>query len=449
MRPVAIVVVAVCPVAAQFKSTVPLVVAAVTVTDSKGAFIDGLSESDLILCDNNVPQTIHVEAEATPISLLVLIQATTSSSAIVGKLRQSGPLFNDLLAGEDGETALLAFSGAPRLIQDFTTDSRPLTHALHGLRFDGDRVALLDGLREGLHRLEARDQTHRRVMLVIAERRDRSSKTKLADLLRESQLQNTAIYWLTYSTFLAPFTARRKRVWDTMTDEQKSDPKRGQSGPHYYPLPEEEGLVPSDMAPGSYLSVFTALAHQATADAAALLSQATSGRTFAFLKQSGLEEAIQAVGREVHRQYIVTFQPKPDKAGVFHALRAQVKGRADLQVRTRTRLLERPVGRGSFRSPLDPDPGAIPAGRISRRAVSSPRSAPRPCRVTASTRGSSPAAPSTTAPPPSLLTARGASTARAPSGPPHRARRLSGRWKYRRAMASSSSVWPFKGVTVL
>ncbi|HKA01612.1 MAG TPA: hypothetical protein VKE70_34100, partial [Candidatus Solibacter sp.] len=62
----------------------------------------------------------------------------------------------------------------------------------------------------------------------------------------------------------------------------------------------------------------------------------TSGRTFSFVKQSGRESAIQAVGREVHRQYIVTFQPKPDQAGVFHPLRGEVKGRAELQARTRS-----------------------------------------------------------------------------------------------------------------
>jgi hypothetical protein len=45
-----------CPCWAQFKSTVPLVVAPTTVTDSKGHYVDGLSPTDLILYDNNVPR---------------------------------------------------------------------------------------------------------------------------------------------------------------------------------------------------------------------------------------------------------------------------------------------------------------------------------------------------------------------------------------------------------
>jgi hypothetical protein len=205
---------------------------------------------------------------------------------------------------------------------------------LHNLRVQGSGCALLDGVREAMRLLAARDPRRRRVMLVIAERRDRSSKTKFADLLRESQLQNTAIYWLTYSTFLTPFTNRPKRVWDRMTDEQKEDPKRMHSSK--FPTKDEEAPLPPDMAPGSLLSVFTEAFQKTKPDAATLLSEATSGRTFGFLKQSGLEEAIQAVGREVHRQYIVTFQPKLDTVGLFHRLRAEVKGRPDLQVRTRS-----------------------------------------------------------------------------------------------------------------
>jgi hypothetical protein len=37
---------------AQFKSAAPLVVAATTVTDSKGRYVDGLTLEDLILYDN-------------------------------------------------------------------------------------------------------------------------------------------------------------------------------------------------------------------------------------------------------------------------------------------------------------------------------------------------------------------------------------------------------------
>ena len=334
MRPAAILIAIVCPAIAQFKTTVPLVVAPTSVTDAKGHFIDGLTAKDLIVYDNNVPQAIQVEAFTNPISLVVVIEANTASAAVLDKLGRSGNLFTDLLAGDAGETALVAFSHNANVIQDFTVDSRPFTHALRALRSQGDGCSLLDGILEALHMLATRDAGRRRVILVIAESRDRSSKVKLSDLLRDNQLQNTAVYWLTYSTFLAPFTNRPKRVWDRMTDDEKNDPRRMQPGIKY-PRKEEEAPLPPDMAPGSLLNVFTELFHKTAPDAAALLTDTTGGRTFSFLKQSGLESAIQAVGTEVHRQYIVTFQPKLDEPGAYHSLRAEVKGKPEFQVRTR------------------------------------------------------------------------------------------------------------------
>ncbi len=41
---------------AQFETTVPLVLAPATVLDSKGHYVDGLTATDLIICDSDVPQ---------------------------------------------------------------------------------------------------------------------------------------------------------------------------------------------------------------------------------------------------------------------------------------------------------------------------------------------------------------------------------------------------------
>jgi VWFA-related protein len=333
MRLPAMLILLVCPAAAQFKSTVPLVVSPTTVNDAKGQPVDGLTAADLIVYDNNVPQTIQVETLYDPISLVVAIESSVSSISILDKLGRSGVLFTDLLAAEGGETAVLSFAGDVKLVQDFTADSTGLSRTVRALRGRGDGVAVLDAVAEALRLLGTRKPSRRRIALMIAERRDRSSKTDIATLLRSAQLEKTTIYWLTYSTFLAQYTNKRKTVWDRMTDEQKEDPKRMHSS--RIPLPEEEAPLPPDLVPGSLLTGMTELFHKTTVDAATLLSRTSGGRTFSFLRQDGLENAIQAVGQEVHRQYIVTFQPKPDAPGVYHSLRAEVKGRPELHVRTR------------------------------------------------------------------------------------------------------------------
>lgn len=334
MRGMAVLILAGSPLLAQFKSTVPLVVAPSTVTDGNGRFIDGLTANDLVLYDNNVPQAIQVDAIANPISLVVLVQASSKSAAILDKLGGSGILFSELIAAEAGETALVTFSQNVKVVQDFTADSNRLSRALKSLRVQGDGCAVLDGVLAALRLLATRDAGRRRIMLVVGERRDRSSRIPLAALLRESHLQNTAIYWLTYSTFLSPFTSRPKTAWDRMSEEEKARPERLQ-GKYKHPFPEEEEALPPEMAPGSLINLFTELKHRTAVDAASLLARTTGGRTFSFLKQSGLENAIQAVGEEVHRQYLVSFQPKPDTPGLFHAIRLEVRGRPELQARTR------------------------------------------------------------------------------------------------------------------
>ena len=129
----------------QFKSTVELVVAPVTVTDSKGRVVDGLNSSDLMLYDNNVPQAIQMETVTERISLVVAIQSSSNSVAVLDKLGRTGILLSQLLAGDSGETALVSFSDDVRVIQDFTTDPDKLTRALRDLRMNGNGAATLDG----------------------------------------------------------------------------------------------------------------------------------------------------------------------------------------------------------------------------------------------------------------------------------------------------------------
>src|SRR5579863_1260656 len=90
---------------AQFKTTVPLVIAPTTVTDSKGHPEDGLTPEDLILYDNNVPQPIQLDWMPYPISLVVAVQTSANSLPVIDKLGGSGILLSQLLAADAGETA--------------------------------------------------------------------------------------------------------------------------------------------------------------------------------------------------------------------------------------------------------------------------------------------------------------------------------------------------------
>jgi VWFA-related protein len=315
---------------AQFKSTVPLVVAPTTVTDSKGHYVDGLTPDDLTLYDNNVPQPIQMDWMTYQIDLVVAVQTSSNSGAVIDKLGGSGILFTQLLAAEAGETAVISFSDEVKVHQNFTGNPDFVIHALRMLRKEGSDAHILDALREALLMLERRPAGRRRIILMIAEKRDRSSQAKLDEVMEGVERQNAAVYWLTYSPLLQPFTVKPKTAEDLKPEAERIQTRKCALCPS-----PDDTPVPPDLGPGGYLYAISELMRLHQPDLSSLFTKTTGGRTVNFLKKNALEQAIQLVSEEVHRQYILSFEPKRGEPGKFHAIRVTVKNRPDLQSKTR------------------------------------------------------------------------------------------------------------------
>jgi VWFA-related protein len=320
---------------AQFKSTVPLVVAPATVIDSKGHPVDGLTAEDLILYDNNVPQTIQMDWMAYPISLVVVVQTSANSLPVIDKLGGSGILFSQLLAADSGETAMISFSDQVKVHQDFTANPDLLTHSLRMLRTEGSDAHMLDAMRQALAMLERRPPDRRRIVLMIAEKRDRSSEATLAEIMvaeimERVQRLNATVYWLTYSPFLEPFTVKPKTREDLKPEAERIKKQRCDT----CPAPDKTP-VPYDPGPGGLQYALGELARLHQPDLANLFTGTTGGRTLSFVKKNALEQAIHLVSAEVHRQYLLTFEPKGGEPGQFHTIRVAVKDRPDLHAATR------------------------------------------------------------------------------------------------------------------
>jgi VWFA-related protein len=322
-----------CSASAQFKSTVPLVVAPTTVTDSKGHNVDGLTADDLILYDNNVPQKIQMDWMSYPIDLVVAVQTSANSGAVIDKLGGSGILFAQLLAADAGETAVISFSDEVNVHQEFTSNPDFVIHSLRMLRMEGDNAHILDAMHQALSMLEQRPPGRRRIILMIAERRDRSSKTALSEVMEQVQRQNAAVYWLTYSPFLEPFTVKNKTAEDLKPEAERIQVQKCA----LCPAPDDTP-VPFNPGPGGNIYAIKELVRLHKPDLSGLFTKTTGGRELSFLKKSALEQAIQLVSEEVHRQYILSFEPRgavPSEPGTFHTIRVVVKNRPELHVKTR------------------------------------------------------------------------------------------------------------------
>ncbi|MDQ2900134.1 MAG: hypothetical protein M3Y07_10075 [Acidobacteriota bacterium] len=225
---------------------------------------------------------------------------------------------------------MISFSDEVKVHQEFTGNPDLVIHSLRMLRKEGGDAHMLDAMRQALLMLEQRPPGRRRIILMIAEKRDRSSIAKLPGVMGRAQRLNAAIYWLTYSPFLEPFTVKPKTAEDLKPEAERVKIKKCAT----CPAPDDTP-VPADLEPGGLLYGIGESLRLRQPDLSSLFTKATGGRALNFLKKNALEQAIQLVSEEVHRQYMLSFEPKSGESGMFHAVRVAVKNRPEFQVKTR------------------------------------------------------------------------------------------------------------------
>ncbi len=287
------------------RTTVPLVVAATTVTDSTGKHIDGLTAADFELFDNRKRREIQADVSYLPISLVIAIQTSGVSSAALEKIHMIGSMVGPMLVGESGDAAILTYSDEVRVLQEFTSDETKLIAAVRRLRIGGTNGLAVDALAQGVRMLSRKGEGRRRVMLLIGESRDRGSKTRLDDVVALAQSANVIVYTLSYSAMLTSLMDQKPR---------KSNAKDANV----------------DIA-GAVVEA----SRMAKVNIAELFPKQTGGMSMSFAKESGLETAVQKIGEEIHNQYLLSFTPLVGKDRGFHQILVRVKGRRDLVVRTR------------------------------------------------------------------------------------------------------------------
>jgi VWFA-related protein len=287
------------------RTTVRLVVAATTVTDSKGRYAEGLSASDFELHDNGKLRKINAEALYEPISLVVAVQTSSFSAEAINKTRRIASFLEPLLAGDRGEAAVVAFDSQVKVLQPLTGNFELVGRAMRALAPGDEGAGMIDAVAESVRMLAAQPVERRRVLLLFGETRDRSSKTKLADAITAAQLHNVTIYPVTYSAYLTAFTSK----------------------PGTTPPPSSAGI--------NIIAIVREISRLAKSNTTEALSEYTGGRRLSFNRQKSLEEALTEIGREVHSQYLLTFEAGPEEDTLYHALQVKLPGHPGLRARTR------------------------------------------------------------------------------------------------------------------
>lgn len=317
-----------------FRATVNVVVAPTTVTDRSGRFVTGIQTNTFRLYDNEKLQDIKVDEIYQPLSLVVVIQADVAMEPILPKVKKISSMLTTLLSGQDGEVAIMAFDHRIRTMQDFTNDTEKLKKALDEIRVGSQYSVMKDAVRESVRLLARRPKNHRKVVLLIAETRDKSSSGKTREILADIQLQNVLVYTVNVNRAITTLSAK--------PGYPRPDPIPPGGRHMAAGIPNTPTSVASMGANlGSVVPVFVEIFKDVkdifVPNPAEVFTKYTGGREYSFVTQKDLEIAIQNVSEELHSQYMLSYNPDNKIEGGFHEIRVTVArpDAGEMKVRTR------------------------------------------------------------------------------------------------------------------
>ncbi len=309
---------------------VNVVIAPTTVRDRKGNFVNGLQLQDFELYDNNKQQRINADVQGEPLSLVVAVQKSYNLDQILPKIQRIGPLLNNLIAGQDGEVALIAFDHRIQVVQDFTSETTKLSTALRNIKPGSPNHAVIDAEMAAIRMLRSRPPDRRRVLLLIAEKRDRGSEARVREALTEAEFANVVIFSVDISSLVATLTGT------PIPPPPPSIPTTAQhipAGGAQTPTTIEQNYYNGNYIP-VFVDIFKAVKSLFIDDTLDVFTRFTGGKQYSFVSEKSLDRAIEGIGEELHSQYLLSYVPNNLNEGGFHEIRVVVN-RGNLEVRTR------------------------------------------------------------------------------------------------------------------
>lgn len=315
--------------------SVDVVVVPVTVLDRNGDYVDGLQPAQFHLFDNDKEQDIKVDVAYPPISLVLAVQANDRVESVLPQIRKVGSMIKGSMIGDAGETAVIAFDSRIRVMQDFTPDTDKIEAALKKIQPGSSQSRMIDAVEEGTRLLRTRPANRRRVLLLISETRDKSSEARLRETLITTLISNVSVYTVDISRLVTSVMA-------------PADPGRPDNRPPAMtPLPSGVPATPNTVmqATGSeggsaqfvpmFVEIFKDTKSIFVKNPAEVFTRGTGGEQYGFMRQRGLEDAIERIGSELHSQYLISYNPNNKSEGGYHQIRVEVAWRRDLTTKTR------------------------------------------------------------------------------------------------------------------
>jgi VWFA-related protein len=312
--------------APDFDKPIPVsvtnILAPVLVTDRSGNIIDGLEGHQFHLYDNNKEQNIQVDVAFEPLSVVVAIEAAARVESILPQIKHLGSLLPTVV-GDHGEAAILAFDSRLRVMQDFTTDADKLKAAIDKINAGNSSSRMIDAVERAVYMLNKRPKDNRKIILLVSETRDVASEGRLRESLSAANLSNVVVYTVDITQLAVRLTEKAQPPRPNPIDIAAQQPVGGNPPT---PTTDSQSYGPSQVQFAPLLMEIYRDTKRIFVDSPSeVFAKGTGGAEFSFVKQKGLEDAIQRISQEIRSQYLITYNPSNKDETGFHTISVTVE----------------------------------------------------------------------------------------------------------------------------
>jgi VWFA-related protein len=180
------------------RAEVDLVDIIFTATDKKGQPVRGLKADDFQISENKQAQKIEYFSDLSrgsevPLTIALLIDTSGSvKDKLDYEIATAAEFFKTILRPNKDLALIIQFDSEVNLVQDFTQDQRDLLKALNSLKA-GNSTALYDAVYLAANE-KLKGETGRKVMIVITDGADTSSKVRKEDAIESAHKSDALIY---------------------------------------------------------------------------------------------------------------------------------------------------------------------------------------------------------------------------------------------------------------
>jgi len=307
-----------------FRTSTFNIVAPTLVTDKAGNIIDGLQPHQFHLFDNRKEQNIQVDVTFLPISMVVAVEASVRmDGTILNQLKKLGTLIPEV-AGDHGEVAVMAVDSRMRVMQDFTSDTDKIKAAVDKITPGNSSNRIIDAVDQAVYMLRHRPKENRKIVLLVSETRDVASEGRLKQTLIDANFANVVVYTVDISQLMVRLTEKAQAPRPDPIDVGARQTLAGQP-PTPTSVAQDYGIQNEVQFMPLLTEIYKDTKRIFVDSPSEALAKGTGGAQFSFVKQRGLEDAMQRIGTEIRSQYLISYAPNNKTEPGFHTIAVNVE----------------------------------------------------------------------------------------------------------------------------